>query len=83
MLRPLYELEEKGIITLTICAPYLEDIKCHIQKNTRMVIVTHSSNVTGEIFDVDSIESIVKNVAFFYGGCGSKCRSYTSIYGKY
>lgn len=37
MLRPLYELEEKGIITLTICAPYLEDIKCHIQKNTRMV----------------------------------------------
>lgn len=59
VLRPLYELEEKGIITLTICAPYLEDIKCHIQKNTRMVIVTHSSNVTGEIFDVDSILSLI------------------------
>lgn len=65
MLRPLYELEEKGIITLTICAPYLEDIKCHIQKNTRMVIVTHSSNVTGEILMWIPLESIVKNVAFF------------------
>ena len=55
VLRPLYELEEKGIITLTICAPYLENIKNHIQKDTRMVIMTHSSNVTGEIFDVDLI----------------------------
>ena len=66
VLRPLYELEEKGIITLTICAPYLEDIKCHIQKNTRMVIVTHSSNVTGEIFDVDSIGKYCKECGILF-----------------
>ena len=66
VLRPLYELEEKGIITLTICAPYLEDIKKHIQKNTRMVIMTHSSNVDligqyckecGVLFMVDAAQS--------------------------
>lgn len=66
VLRPLYELEEKGIITLTICAPYLEDIKCHIQKNTRMVIVTHSSNVTGEIFDVASIGKYCKECGILF-----------------
>lgn len=55
VLRPLYELEEKGIISLTVCSPYLKDIKNQIQDNTRMVIMTHSSNVTGEIFDVDLI----------------------------
>ena len=66
VLRPLYELEEKGIITLTICAPYLEDIKNHIQKNTRMVIMTHSSNVTGEIFDVDLIGQYCKECGVLF-----------------
>jgi len=45
---------------------YLEDIKCHIQKNTRMVIVTHSSNVTGEIFDVDSIGKYCKECGILF-----------------
>lgn len=60
VLRPLYELEEKGVISLTICSPYLKDIKNHIRNNTRMVIMTHSSNVTGEIFDVDLIGKYCK-----------------------
>lgn len=55
VLRPLYELEKKGFISLTICSPYLEDIKNQFQLNTRMVVMTHSSNVTGEIFDVQEI----------------------------
>lgn len=66
VLRPLYELEKKGIITLTICAPYLEDIKNHIQKNTRMVVMTHSSNVTGEIFDVDLIGKYCKECGVLF-----------------
>lgn len=66
VLRPLYELEKEGIISLTICSPYLEDIKNHIQDNTRMVIMTHSSNVTGEIFDVDSIGKYCKECGILF-----------------
>ena len=66
VLRPLYELEKKGIISLTICSPYLEDIKKYIQKNTRMVVMTHSSNVTGEIFDVDSIGKYCKECGVLF-----------------
>lgn len=61
VLRPLYDLEKKGMITLTICAPYLEDIQRQVKKNTRMVIMNHSSNVTGEIFDVDAVGKYCKN----------------------
>lgn len=35
-------------------------------KNTRMVIVTHSSNVTGEIFDVDSIGKYCKECGILF-----------------
>ena len=64
----------KSIVIVTIVSvidvykrqPYLEDIKCHIQKNTRMVIVTHSSNVTGEIFDVDSIGKYCKECGILF-----------------
>ena len=61
VLRPLYDLEEKGRIQLTICAPYLEDIQKNILTNTRIVIVSHSSNVTGEIYDVDAIGKFVQS----------------------
>lgn len=61
VLRPLYELEKRGMITLTICAPFLEDIQKQVTDHTRMVIMNHSSNVTGEIYDVESIGKYCKN----------------------
>ncbi len=61
VLRPLYDLEKRGIIQLTICAPYLDSIQTNIRKNTAMVIVSHSSNVTGEIYDVDTIGKYVRS----------------------
>lgn len=61
VLRPLYDLEQRGIIQLTICAPYLKDIRKKIKENTRMVIVNHSSNVTGKIYDVDTIGKYVRS----------------------
>ena len=60
VLRPLYALKEKKSISLTICPPYLKNIQKCVQDNTRMIIMTHSSNVTGEIFDVDAIGKYCK-----------------------
>ena len=55
VLRPLYQLEKANIITLSITSPTVENIKKHLQKNTKMIIVTHSSNVTGEIYPITEI----------------------------
>jgi len=55
VLRPLYQLEKANIITLSITSPTVEDIKKHLQKKTKLIIVTHSSNVTGEIYPITEI----------------------------
>ena len=60
VLRPLYALEKKGVIILTVCAPCLKDIQKHIKVNTRMIVVNQSSNVTGEIFDIESVGKYCK-----------------------
>ena len=51
VLRPLYQLEKANIITLSITSPTVEGIK-KIFKKYKMIIVTHSSNVTGEIYQL-------------------------------
>lgn len=61
VLRPLYDLEKKGLIQLSICAPYLDSISQNIRENTVIVILSHSSNVTGEIYDVDAIGRYVRS----------------------
>jgi len=47
--------EKANIITLSITSPTVEGIKKNLQKNTKMIIVTHSSNVTGEIYPIAEI----------------------------
>ena len=57
VLRPLYELEKKGI-ELTIIRSdgkgciHIEDIQRAIRKNTRMIVCTHGSNLTGNLIDI-------------------------------
>lgn len=55
VLRPLYQLEKANIITLSITSPTLEGIEKCLQENTKLIIVTHSSNVTGEIYPIAKI----------------------------
>ena len=55
VLRPLYQLEKANIITLSITSPTVENIKKNLQKKTKMIIVTQSSNVTGEIYPIAEI----------------------------
>lgn len=51
VLRPLYSINAD----LSIVAPYKEDIEKAIRTDTKMIIMTHSSNVTGELYDIDAI----------------------------
>ena len=70
VLRPLFHLEKQGVITLTIvddkdCA--LEDaILNSVKENTRLVAVSHVSNVTGKIQDVKTIGKICKEKGIIF-----------------
>ena len=60
VLRPLYEMEEKGVeVTILPCDEYgmvyPEDFICAVRPNTKAFICTHGSNLTGNVLDVQSI----------------------------
>lgn len=65
VLRPLYEMEEKGLeLTIVKCDSLgrvsLENIEREIKVNTKGVICTHSSNLTGNVVDIQRIGSLCK-----------------------
>lgn len=72
VLRPLYRLEEEGIIQLSIvpadkrgCVDY-DDFSRLIQPNTRAIVCTQASNLTGNALDLYKIGEIAhKNGLLF------------------
>jgi len=65
VLRPLYEMEERGV-ELTIltadtqgCLCY-EDFERSIRKNTKAIVCTHGSNLTGNLVDIQRVGAIAK-----------------------
>lgn len=63
VLRPLYEMEQRGV-ELTIiaadrrgCICY-EDFETSIKENTRAIVCTHGSNLTGNVLDLVRIGQI-------------------------
>lgn len=65
VLRPLYHLEEQGA-SLTFlsankkgCIDY-DDFKCSIKPNTKAIVCTHASNLTGNVLDIERIGRISK-----------------------
>ncbi|ABR50855.1 cysteine desulfurase family protein [Alkaliphilus metalliredigens QYMF] len=65
VLRPIKALEEIGIEnTIIQCdrTGYLniEDVKRALRKNTRMIAITHASNVTGTIQSIEAIGKIAR-----------------------
>lgn len=66
VLRPLYELEDKGVeLTILnsdakgrIC---YEDFEKEIKKNTKMIVCTHGSNLTGNITDIRRVGEIARS----------------------
>lgn len=70
-LRPLRELESKGIIELTIVEPKTKricasDILPHIKENTYLVSTIHISNVDGAETDVKEIGKLCKEKGLIY-----------------
>ena len=72
VLRPLYHLEQDGIIEVTHVRfdshGYIDpdDIKKAIRKNTRMVVLNHSSNVIGTVQPVAEIGRICKEAGLIF-----------------
>ena len=67
VLRPLYRLEAEGIIELSIvpadkrgCVDY-DDFFRLIRPNTRAIVCTHASNLTGNALDLMKIGSIAQD----------------------
>ena len=71
-LRPLFELEKKGIIELTIAEPRntyeitRDDIEPHIRENTYLIATVHISNVDGATTDVELIGKLCKEKGILY-----------------
>ena len=72
VLRPLYRLEDAGIIELDIvpadekgCVSY-QDFEKYIRPETRAIVCTHASNLTGNVLDIERIGEIAhKNGVLF------------------
>ncbi|WP_461816108.1 aminotransferase class V-fold PLP-dependent enzyme [Faecalimonas sp.] len=65
VLRPLYEMEEKGIELTILSADKTgmiryEDFEKEIKPNTKAIVCTHASNLTGNMLDIKRIGKIAK-----------------------
>lgn len=65
VLRPLYEMEEKGVELSFVKADKLgnisyEEIESLIKNNTKAIICTHGSNLTGNLIDIKRVGEICK-----------------------
>ena len=65
VLRPLYELEDRGVELTVIPADsrgrlHYEQLEPAIRKNTKAIICTHGSNLTGNLVEIRRIGEIAK-----------------------
>ena len=73
VLRPLYELKKNGIITYTIVMPKNRfgaidpyDVSRAVRTNTRLIIMTASSNVTGIIMPYGEVGELARKKGILY-----------------
>ena len=69
VLRPLEELKKKGVeVTVLNCDLEQVDkfVESHIKENTKLIITTMVSNVTGDVCDVKSVSKICKQHKILY-----------------
>lgn len=65
VLRPLYEMEQKGVsLTVIPSSPKgqldLQDFERAIRDNTKLIVCTHGSNVTGNLVDLAAVGRIAR-----------------------
>jgi len=66
VMRPLRFLEGRGVeLSVVPCSPRGElepdDVRKALRKNTRMVVLTHASNVTGTILPVEAVGALLRD----------------------
>ena len=71
VLRPLYEMEERGVELTVLPADSMghiryEDIEEAIQPNTRAIVTTHGSNLTGDLLDISRIGTVARKHGLIY-----------------
>ncbi len=71
VLRPIYFLERLGIQNTIIQGDYMgrvnpEDIRKNIRPNTKLIVTTHTSNLTGTIMDIEAIGEIARSNGIIY-----------------
>ena len=71
VLRPLFELEDRGVeLTILPADPRgnlrYEDFESGIRSNTKAIITTHGSNLTGNLLDISVIGSIARKHGLLY-----------------
>lgn len=65
VLRPLYEMEEKGVELTIVKADVqgrvsLDDMETAIRSETKAIICTHGSNVTGNLVDIAAVGELAR-----------------------
>lgn len=65
VLRPLYEMEDRGVELTVLQADMLgnfclEEMEAAIQKNTKAIVCTHGSNLTGNLVDIKKVGEVAK-----------------------
>ena len=71
VLRPLYELEDRGVqLTILPADPMgnicYEDFAKEIRPNTKAIVTTHGSNLTGNLLDIQRIGAIAQKHGLIY-----------------
>ena len=71
VLRPLYELEDRGVELSILPADSMgnicyEDFEKAIQPNTKAIVTTHGSNLTGNLLDIGRIGAIAEKHGLTY-----------------
>ena len=71
VLRPLYELEDQGMQLTILPADRsgnirYEDFAQAVRPNTKAIVTTHGSNLTGNLLDIGRIGSIAKQHGLIY-----------------
>ena len=71
VLRPLYELEDRGVQLTVLPADSMGNIRYgdfeqEIRPNTKAIVTTHGSNLTGNLLDIGRIGAIAKRHGLTY-----------------
>ncbi len=71
VLRPLYRLEDQGVISLDFLPtdalgnPDYRSLESLLRPNTRAIVITHASNLTGNLVDLERVGKFAKAHGLF------------------